>query len=232
MNVDHEKEHSNRSIINFLNFIIEVVCCENCLFFIFIRFFQLYFKCYLLSQFPLQKSPIHFPFPLLRNPPTSAFQAWHYPIPGHKTFTGKRVSSPIGDQLGYCLQHIQLEPSHHVCSLIGDLVPGSSGGYLLFHCYSLLFLLRGCKPLQLLGNFHQLLHWGPCVLCYIQRMTVSIHFYICWIYLLLYLLLYWLAEPLRRQLNKSPVSKIFLASAIVSGFGCGRNEGVRVILTI
>ena len=33
MNVDHGIEHSNRSIINFLSFIIEVVCCDNCLFF-------------------------------------------------------------------------------------------------------------------------------------------------------------------------------------------------------
>lgn len=33
MNVDHGIEHTNRSIINFLSFIIEVVCCDNCLFF-------------------------------------------------------------------------------------------------------------------------------------------------------------------------------------------------------
>ena len=33
MNVDHGVEFTNRSIINFLSFIIEVVCCDNCLFF-------------------------------------------------------------------------------------------------------------------------------------------------------------------------------------------------------
>jgi hypothetical protein len=40
-------------------------------------------------------------------------------------------------------------------------------------------------------------------------MTVSIHFYICQA----------LAEPLRRQLNQVSVSKLLLASAIVSRFG-------------
>jgi hypothetical protein len=40
--------------------------------------------------------------------------------------------------------------SHHVFSLIGGLVPGSSGGTGWF---ILLFLLWGCKPLQLLGYF-------------------------------------------------------------------------------
>jgi hypothetical protein len=40
--------------------------------------------------------------------------------------------------------------SLHVYSLVGDLVPGSSGGTGWF---LLLFLLWGCKPLQLLGSF-------------------------------------------------------------------------------
>jgi hypothetical protein len=43
----------------------------------------------------------------------------------------------------------------------------------------------------------------------VQWMTVSIHFGICEA----------LAEPLRRQPNQVPVSKLLLASAIVSGFG-------------
>ena len=40
--------------------------------------------------------------------------------------------------------------SLHVHSLVGGLVPGSSGGT---GWYILLFLLWGCKPLQLLGSF-------------------------------------------------------------------------------
>jgi hypothetical protein len=47
------------------------------------------------------------------------------------------------------------------------------------------------------------------ILCSIQWMTVSIHFCICQA----------LAEPLRRQLYQAPVSKLLLASTIVSGFG-------------
>jgi hypothetical protein len=46
-------------------------------------------------------------------------------------------------------------------------------------------------------------------LCSVPWMTVSIHFCIFPA----------LAEPLRRQLYQAPVSKILLASAIVSGFG-------------
>jgi hypothetical protein len=46
-------------------------------------------------------------------------------------------------------------------------------------------------------------------LCSIKWMIVSMHFWICQV----------LAVPLRRQLNQAPVSKLLLASAIVSGFG-------------
>jgi hypothetical protein len=46
-------------------------------------------------------------------------------------------------------------------------------------------------------------------LCSVQWMAVSIHFCICKV----------LAEPLRRQLYQAPVSKLLLASTIVSGFG-------------
>ena len=47
------------------------------------------------------------------------------------------------------------------------------------------------------------------ILCSVQWMAVSIHFYICQA----------LAEPLRRQLYQDPVSKHLLASTIVSEFG-------------
>jgi hypothetical protein len=45
--------------------------------------------------------------------------------------------------------------------------------------------------------------------CSVQWMVVSIYFSICQA----------LAEPLRRQLYQAPVSKLFLATTIVSGFG-------------
>ena len=46
-------------------------------------------------------------------------------------------------------------------------------------------------------------------LCSIQWMAVSIHFWICQV----------LEEPLRRQLNQAPISKLMLGSTILSGFG-------------
>jgi hypothetical protein len=55
------------------------------------------------------------------------------------------------------------QESYHVYSLVGGLVPGSSGEYCFVHIiippmglFILLFLL------QLLGSFLWLLHWGPC----------------------------------------------------------------------
>jgi hypothetical protein len=59
-------------------------------------------------------------------------------------------------------------------------------------------------------------------LCFVQWMAVSIHFYISQA----------LAEPLRRQLYQAPVSKYFLSSAIVSGFGgCLSDEyQIRAVL--
>ena len=47
------------------------------------------------------------------------------------------------------------------------------------------------------------------ILCFIQWMAGIIYFGICQA----------LAEPLRRQLYQSPVHKLLLAPAIVSGFG-------------
>ena len=47
--------------------------------------------------------------------------------------------------------------SHHVYSLAGGLVQGSSR----ISVWLVLFLLWGCKCLQLLQSFLQLLHWVP-----------------------------------------------------------------------
>jgi hypothetical protein len=52
-------------------------------------------------------------------------------------------------------------------------------------------------------------------LCSAQWMIVSIHFCICQA----------LAEPLRRQLYQAPVSRLLVASAIVSRFGCCLCDG-------
>ena len=52
-------------------------------------------------------------------------------------------------------------------------------------------------------------------LCSVQWLAASIHICIGQV----------LAEPLKRQLYQAPVSKYFLASAIVSGFGGCRWDG-------
>ena len=49
--------------------------------------------------------------------------------------------------------------SLHVFSLVGSLVHGIYGDT---GCFILLFLLWGCKLLQLLWSFLLVLHWGPC----------------------------------------------------------------------
>jgi hypothetical protein len=90
----------------------------------------------------------------------------------------------------------------YIC-LVGSLFPGSSGGTGWFR---LLFLLWGCKPFQLLGYFFLVAQLGT--LCSVHCLAMSIHFCICQA----------LAEPLRRQLYQSSISKHLLTSAIVSGF--------------
>jgi hypothetical protein len=91
-----------------------------------------------------------------------------------------------------------------VHSFVGGSVPGSSGGYWLVNIIvtpmglqtpSVPWVLSLAPPLGTLFS--------------IQWMAVSIHFCICQA----------LAEPLRSHLYEAPVSKLLLASTIVSGFG-------------
>ena len=88
-----------------------------------------------------------------------------------------------------------------VYSLVGGLVPGSSGrsGWLI-----LLLFLWGVKPLHILSPSPPL---G--FLCSVLWLAASIHIYIG----------HALAKPLREELYQAPVSKHFLVLAIVSGFG-------------
>jgi hypothetical protein len=62
---------------------------------------------YLLSPSPSPCSPNH---PL-------SFLVLHFPILGHRTFSGPRASLLIVDRLGHPLQHIQLEPQVPPCVL-------------------------------------------------------------------------------------------------------------------
>ena len=49
--------------------------------------------------------PLALALPLLTKPPSPASWPWHYPILGHRTFTGPKASPPIDDQLGHPLLH-------------------------------------------------------------------------------------------------------------------------------
>jgi hypothetical protein len=119
---------------------------------------------------------------------------------GHWAFTGPRVFPPINAQQDRPLLHMWLEPWIPPWILFGGLVPGSSGGsgWLI-----LLFFLWVCKPLQLLHSFPKLLH------CSVWWLAASIHICISKA----------LAETLRRHPYQAPISKHFLASAIVNGIG-------------
>ena len=89
-------------------------------------------------------------------------------------------------------------------SLIGGLVPGSSGRYWLVHIV--------VPPVGLQApSAPSILSLSPPLgtLCSVQWLAESIHHCISQA----------LEEPLRRQIYQAPVSKYLLASTIVSGFG-------------
>ena len=73
----------------------------------------------------------------------SCFFPWESPTMGHRAFTGPRASPPIGDWRDHPLLHMGW---NH-----GSLFGWWFSSYDLWgtHCFILLFLLWGCKPLQL-----------------------------------------------------------------------------------
>jgi hypothetical protein len=115
-------------------------------------FFFLHFKCYPLSWFPLRKSPIPSPIPLLTNPPTPASWPWHSSTLGHKAFTGPRASHPIDDLLVHPLLHMQLKPLVPSCVLLHWwFSPREPWGVLVgsYYCSS----YGAVKPFSSLGTF-------------------------------------------------------------------------------
>jgi len=141
-------------------------------------------------------------------PPLPASLSTHYSflMLGHRILTKPRASHPTDDRLGHPLLHMQLETWVPQCVFFDWwFSPRELWGY---------WLVRIVVPPTGLQTSLALwvLFLAPSLgtLCFVQWMTMSIHFCI------------WqaLAEPLRRQLyHQAPVSKILLASAIVSGFG-------------
>jgi hypothetical protein len=167
---------------------------------------------------PFLVSPLKIPYSLPTSPCSPTYPLL-LPGPGISLYRGIESSQDqrpllplMTDKAILCYICIWSHESHHVFSLIGGLVPGSSGGYWLVHIV--------VPPMGLqTPSASWVLFLAPSLgtLCSIQWMAVSIHFCICQA----------LAEPLRRQLYQAPVRKLLLASAIVSEFGGCLWDGSR-----
>ena len=123
-------------------------------------FYQIFslFTFQILSLFLVSppKIPYLLPPPPAPKPSHSHSQSWHSPILGHRTFTGPRASPPLMTNQAILIYiYRQSHMSQNVFSLIGGLVPRSSGGTDQFIW---MFFLWGFQPLQLLVYFLQLLH--------------------------------------------------------------------------
>jgi hypothetical protein len=121
-----------------------------CFVFLFLKLdiFLFTFQILFLSSFPLRKPPYLIP-PLPAHYPThSRFPVLAFPYAGAQSLHKTKGLSLISHKAILCYILGWSLESLHVYSLVGGLVPGSSGGSGWF---ILLFLLWGCKPLQLLG---------------------------------------------------------------------------------
>jgi hypothetical protein len=140
-------------------------------------------------SFPGFPSENPFPHPLPHSPPHqpthSCLLALASPILGHWAFTGPRAS-PINDQQGQPLLHMQLEPWVPPCVFFGWwFSPWELWGYWLVH---IIVPPMGLQTPSAPWAFSLAPSLGT--LYSVQWMAVSIHFCICQA----------LAEPLRRQL--------------------------------
>jgi hypothetical protein len=170
----------------------------------------------MLSPFPVlpQKLPIPFPLPLLlwgfslTYPPTPASLPSHSSTLGHhQAFTGPRASSHIDAQHGRSLLHLWLEPCVPPWPLFDWwFSPCESWGEGVW----LVVIVVPPMGLQTSSALSGLFITSPLQTpCSVQWLVISIHLCICQA----------LAKALSRQLYQVPVSKHFLVSAIVSGFG-------------
>ena len=122
----------------------------------------------------------------------------------HQALSGPRASLPIAVQEDHPLLHMQLKPWVHPFVLFDWwFSPCELWGYWLVHIVVSLMGRQAPSAPSVLSLA------SPLGKCSVQCLADSIHLCICQA----------LAEPLRRQLYQAPVSKHFLASTIVSGFG-------------
>ena len=170
------------------------------IFFTFLDIFFIYISNVTLFPSFSSKNPLSFPpLPSAPQPTRSPSWPWHSPILGHRTFTGSKASSPIDDQLGHPLLHIQLEPQVPP-SVFFDWWFSSKElwGYWLVHIV--------VSPIGLqTPSAPWVLSLAPSLgtLCSVQWMIMSIYFCICQA----------LADPFRRLLYQAPVSRLLFASA-------------------
>ena len=163
----------------------------------------------MLSPFLVSSPKIPYPLPLPHCSPTYPLPARHLPVLGHRT--APRASPPSDDQLGNPLLHMKLATSVLLCVFFDWwFSPRELWEYWLGHIVVPPMGLQTHSAPWVLSLVSSLE-----TLCYVQWMTVSIHFCICQS----------LAEPFRRQLYQAPISKLLLASAIVSGFGGCLRDG-------
>jgi hypothetical protein len=88
-------------------------------------------------------------------------QSWHYPILGHRTFTGPMASPPINDWLGHPLMNMQLEPWVPPCIFFDCwFSPKKLWGYWLVHIVVLSMGLQTPSTLWILSLAPSL--WNLC----------------------------------------------------------------------
>jgi hypothetical protein len=160
---------------------------------------------------PFLDSPLETLYPIVSpastgvhsHPPThSHLPSLAFPTLGNEPSQNQWPLLPLrANKATLCYMCSWSHGSLHVYSLVGGLVPGSSGdtGWFI-----LLFLLWNCKPLQLLGAFSSSSIGDP-----VQSLAWASTSEICQP----------LAEPPRRKLYQAPFNKHLLASIIVPGFG-------------
>jgi hypothetical protein len=134
-----------------------ILCFKVAFCFLFIGYFlYLYFKSYHLSLPPEVSYSIPPPPASMRvfpNPPTHPFRHFCPPISLHWAIEPSQDRGPLlplmPNKAILCYIYGWSHGTLHVYSLVGGLVPGSSGG----SGWLILFFLWGCKPLQLLQSF-------------------------------------------------------------------------------
>jgi hypothetical protein len=139
---------------------------KRCFSFFLGYYIYLHFKCYPFSWFPLWEPPSYYPpFSCFYKSAPLSTHPLLPPCPGIPLHWGIESSWDQGPLLSLMIFKAILcyicgwsPGTLHLYSLVGALVPGSSGGS---GCLIFLFFLSGCKTLLLLQSFLLLLHWGP-----------------------------------------------------------------------